>query len=127
MNDDPTCRNRHPDSPIGSYGAEADRLGALLDTQLADIRARQQAGQLTPSDAARERIAAMQRHGEAVTAARELYLGDPLPELTYWRTTLAQMARDAIAYQQGSSHPRARGQANIYRKLARDLGIEIEV
>lgn len=75
MNEDATPTPGYPDSPIGSYRAESDRLDALLDTQLADIRRRENDDQLSPTDAARERIAAMQKHQEAITAARELYLG----------------------------------------------------
>jgi hypothetical protein len=66
---------KYPDTPSGRYRREADRLDAALDTQLADVRRREEGGEISPLTAARERIEALERHLAETKALRELYFG----------------------------------------------------
>jgi hypothetical protein len=58
------------------YWRSVEALDHDLDAALADIRRRQDDGQLTTRQAAAERIAALEAHLAAVARLRAQYLGD---------------------------------------------------
>jgi hypothetical protein len=65
----------YEDTPSGRYRREADRLDAAFDAQLADLRQREEAGEIDPLAGARERIRLMEEHLAALRAAFQLHYG----------------------------------------------------
>ncbi len=57
------------------YWRAVEDQDKLIDERLAGIRRKEDAGELTPREAADERITAMEAHLEAVQELRRTYLG----------------------------------------------------
>jgi predicted secreted Zn-dependent protease len=66
---------KYEDSPSGRYRQERDRLDAAFDAAMSDIRRREEAGEVTSLEAARERIRVMEEHLEQLRAAFVLDYG----------------------------------------------------
>jgi hypothetical protein len=66
---------KYEDSPSGRYWQERDRLDAAFDAAMSGIRRREEAGEVTSLEAARERIRVMEEHLEQLRAAFVLGYG----------------------------------------------------
>lgn len=67
----------HDDTPRQeSYYDQAKAADEALDATLADIRAREDAGELTPAESVRLRIDAMEHHAGVLRVLKATYLGE---------------------------------------------------
>jgi hypothetical protein len=64
-------------APASNYISEASAADAVLDEQLAIFRRELDDGEITPAEAAAERVRAMESHLGRIRALRQKYFGEP--------------------------------------------------